>query len=669
MTLLNLPQSPPILHHFLTVFIPNQSFVCDTFLLYLSYNIYLVSTFFERKDVMQRHTYVVRLVIPVFLVMATLFVGIFGTLTVAHTHAAVGNTTTSAFASASKETGVPVALLQALCYMEGRLSNHGGTPSVDGGYSCMHLVQGSGYATTAQDNSPALARHHVISAQTSHVDTLAKAAKELGVSSQSLKTDMAMSIRGGAAILRDDALALSKTHSLPTSLAGWYGAVAQYSNATTRSTALLYADALYKILNTGFSATTDTHETVMLAPQAVIADVSTSANVKGTTSLPTGCSNDGNTDYPGAIDCILNPSVYDCNVVATNAPCNYEDANRPTDFPVKFVTIHDIEGTAQEALSTFQDPTSAVSIHYIVDTDGTVYQVVHDKDIAYHAGNFWYNQRAIGIEHTGFDATGFQWYNATQYLASAKLTAYLLKKFDIPLSRAFVLGHEDVPSPFLAVAPNHVDPGPYWLWDYYFSLIHKQGVPFAANSHDKHIFTLHPATDKRPFNKNGTETPANFNFFYLYNGPSTASGLIPTADSSDVTDVRDNVGPDVSYYYIAKVKDAAGTGDTMYEIWYGEEDSTHFATAKLAWLAVPPDTAVKGQGTAVQLVANSTGNAEVYGRPVTDEKYHIGDASSDSVFVSAYTVIEYQTTNQWYEIDFNHRQAWVPAAEVTVVNA
>jgi hypothetical protein len=310
-----------------------------------------------------------------------------------------------------------------------------------------------------------------------------------------------------------------------------------------------------------------------------------------------------------------------------------------------------------------------VSIHYIVDTDGTVYQVVHDKDIAYHAGNFWYNQRAVGIEHTGFDATGFQWYNATQYLASAKLTAYLLQKFNIPLSRSFVLGHEDVPAPFLAVAPNHVDPGPYWLWDYYFSLIHKQGIPYAANSKDQHIFALHPATDKRPYNKNGTETPANFNFFYLYNGPSTASGLIPTADSTDITDVRDNVGPAVGYYYIAKVKDPAGTGDTMYEIWYGEEDSTHFATAKLAWLAVPPNTATRGPGTAVALLANSTGNAEVYGRPVTDEKYHIGDAPVNSLFVSAYTVTEYQTTNQWYEIDFNHRQAWIPASEVVVVNS
>ena len=40
---------------------------------------------------------------------------------------------------------------------------------------------------------------------------------------------------------------------------------------------------------------------------------------------------------------------------------------------------------------------------------------------------------------------------------------------------------------------------------------------------------------------------------------------------------------------------------------------------------------------------------------------------SESVFVSAYTVIEDGTNNLWYEINYNHRQAWVPSSEVTVM--
>ena len=627
---------------------------------------------------MHRNARSVRFTIPLAVVLTALLMSLWGSLAPTYAHTAVGNSANPAFDQAAKETGVPVALMKALCYMEGRLSDHRGTPSLDGGYGCMHLTSGEYVAPTGYADNPTLARHHVVSAYVNHADTLDQAAKELGVSTQSLKTDLATSIRGGAIILRDDALTLSKTHTLPTMLGSWYGVVAMYSNATTRSTALMYADAVYALLKSGFSAPTDTGELVTLVPQVVTADTTTAMSIKGTTSLPTGCINDGKNDYTGAIDCILDPKTYNCNVVPNNAPCTYESANRPIDFPVSFVAIHDIEGTVQNAFNVFQNPKSSVSIHYIVGTDGTVYQLLHDKDIAYHAGNYWYNQRSIGIEHAGFAATGFLWYNATQYLASAKLTAYLLQKFNIPLDRSFVIGHENVPSPTLALSPNHVDPGAYWLWDYYFDLIHKQGIPYPARGKTAHTITLQPPTDKHPYNPNGTETPANFNFSYLYNGPSTASGLIPSAGGgSDVTDVTNNLGPIMSYYYLTKVVDPAGSGDTLYEIWYGEEDhhtdatSSNFADAQLAWLAVPPDTAVKGQGTLVALTNSSTnnGNAEIYGRPVTDEKYHVGDAISNSVFVSVFSVTEYQTTNQWYEINYNHRQAWVPATEVTIVQA
>ena len=81
------------------------------------------------------------------------------------------------------------------------------------------------------------------------------------------------------------------------------------------------------------------------------------------------------------------------------------------------------------------------------------------------------NEQSIGIEHTGFGATGYQWYNTAQYLASAKLVAYLLNKYHIPLDHDHIVSHGTVPAAFLKASPNHVDPGPYWLWDYYFNLI------------------------------------------------------------------------------------------------------------------------------------------------------------------------------------------------------
>ncbi|HEU5378126.1 MAG TPA: N-acetylmuramoyl-L-alanine amidase [Ktedonobacteraceae bacterium] len=556
----------------------------------------------------------------------------------------------AAFAQASQETGVPASVLKALCYMEGRLGMHGGNPSIDGGYGCMHLVKNE------------------------HADTLDQAARLLHVSAQQVKTNLATNIRGGAAVLRAYAQKLSG--DLPGSLAGWYGVVAAYSNATVRSTALMYADNLYKLLNTGFNAQTDSGEVVTLAGTPVKPEAA-SASVVGfsASALPAGCTMDNKVDYPGAVDCILDPSIFDCNVSSFSYPgCTYESAHRPGDFAVDFISVHDIEGTAQDSLNVFQNHNSGVSVHYVVDSDGTVYQLLHDQDIGYHVGNYWANQHSIGIEHAGFDATGFQWYNAAEYLGSAKLMAYLLKKYNLPLDRAHVVAHGTVPAPQLAI--NHVDPGPYWLWDYYFMLIHQQGIPYVDESTNEHVIKLAPATDQQPYNDNGTETPANFNFFYLYNGPSTTSGLIPhVGNGTDITDETSNVEPGMNYYYLSKVKDPAGSGSMMYEIWYGEYDQAHanptslFQTAHLVWLAVPRDAAVPGEGIAVTLMGPNGGSAAVYSNPITDNSFHTGDAPTGAVFVSGMTVVEDGTTNVWYQISFHHRFCWVPASEVTIVRS
>ncbi len=276
-----------------------------------------------------------------------------------------------AFSQASSTYGVPVELLKAICYIEGRLSNNGGIASEDNGFGCMHLVKnGNG-------------------------NTLDRAAQELDVSVNQLKQDLPTNILGGADILRDDALQISSTHALPTSLAGWYGAVAMYSDASIHSTALLYADNVYKLLKLGFSVQTDQKETITLSAQAVTPNTASASIFKAATALPGGCTNDGNVDYPGAIDCILNPiTTYDCN---------YNGSDRPNsctvDFPPVVVTqpckidqvvIHDTEGSLTSALSVFQcagfhSGCGQSSVHYIVDSDGTVYQVLREHDIAYHA--------------------------------------------------------------------------------------------------------------------------------------------------------------------------------------------------------------------------------------------------------------------------------------------
>jgi N-acetylmuramoyl-L-alanine amidase len=316
----------------------------------------------------------------------------------------------------------------------------------------------------------------------------------------------------------------------------------------------------------------------------------------------------------------------------------------------------------------FWDSGSQVSMQYTVDTDGTVYQTLREKDVAWQAGNYWYNQRAIGIEHAGFDATGYQWYNATQYLSSAKLVAYLLTKYGIPLDHDHVMSHGTTPSPTLGTSPNHVDPGPYWLWNYYLGLINQQGVPWPTGTGPAGVITLKPASDAQPLGPNGTETPDNFNFFYLYTGPSTAGPKVPRKGSAtDITDVTDNVEPAISYYVLQHQPDAAGTGLEMYQIWYGETLSSrdYTLTGTLAWLAVPPSAVVAGRGSVVTLGVAKGRTVTVYGRPTASKTYAIGTTPIGSQYVSAVTSIE--NGQLWYCINFNHRQAWVPASEVTSV--
>jgi N-acetyl-anhydromuramyl-L-alanine amidase AmpD len=617
----------------------------------------------------QRQPFSVRRGLRMLMLLALLLLLGAGILTIGfqHTHQSspAGHvqpqTISQAFEQAAREFHVPAPILKAICYMEGRLSNNGGSPSMDNGFGCMHLVQNK------------------------QSDTLDRAAKELKVSVSQLKTDLPTNIRGGAVLLRDYARQLSSTRSLPANLGDWYGAVAAYSNSTTRSTALLYADGVYQLLRQGFRAQADDGETITLFPQAVRANAATAAAVTGSRALPTGCKLDHRVDYPGAVDCILPSHTFDCNITPTTN-CNFTGSDRPAVCTIDYsathsvttrpcaidqIVIHDIEGAAHSALNIFQNPQTAASAQYVVDSDGTIYQIVREKDIAYHDGNFWSNEHSIGIEHAGFDGTGYRWYNAAEYLASAKLVAYLLKKYHLPLDRAHIVAHGTVPAPSATSRPNHVDPGPYWLWDYYFTLIHQQGVPYPEAATDSHIFLLHPTSDRRPYGRRGAETGANFSFFYLYNGPSTASGRIPRQNSgSDITDVTDNVEPGMSYYYLARVTDPAGNGDMMYKIWYGVEDQAHaakpglYAHARTVWLAVPRGAATPGQGIPVTLRASSGQKPLVYSQPITGGQYVIGDAPNGAIFVSGYTVTEDNTSNLWYEIDYNHRQGWVPASEV-----
>lgn len=75
----------------------------------------------------------------------------------------------------------------------------------------------------------------------------------------------------------------------------------------------------------------------------------------------------------------------------------------PTAYPLDYVVIHVTQESYSKTVSIFQNPQKMVSAHYLVrSADGHVAQCVRERDVAWHAGNWDYNTRSIGIEHEGW---------------------------------------------------------------------------------------------------------------------------------------------------------------------------------------------------------------------------------------------------------------------------
>ena len=105
-------------------------------------------------------------------------------------HGAGSGVIARAARAAQQRFGVPASLLEAICYFEGHLSDHGGAPSSAGGYGCMDLIRNS------------------------HLDTLDQAAKLLGAPVRSVRNSMSLNIAAAAAVLRADAIAHEGMHEV-----------------------------------------------------------------------------------------------------------------------------------------------------------------------------------------------------------------------------------------------------------------------------------------------------------------------------------------------------------------------------------------------------------------------------------------------------------------------
>ena len=314
-----------------------------------------------------------------------------------------------AMQAASQTRNVPLPLIEATAYVNSRWEWIP-TPQLNGGVGPMSITPSQmGQAT-------ALSGH----------------------TASQIQGDLTANLDAGAALL-------ARNHTAGSDLASW-------QSATAAVQGVYVAREIYDVLRTGATRTTSTGETITLAPQVIA-----SPNALNPAGLAPAA-NSG-TDYPSAAWVPADPS-------------NYSVANRAHDYPIDMIIIHDIEGSYGSAIQLFQQPGYAASAHYVVSYQGNITQMVREKDIAWHAGNWDYNTRAIGIEHEGFAWTPGL-YTTAEYNASAAIAASICSRWGVPMDRTHVIGHNEVPDPnnpgLFGGTDHHTDPGPYWNWTYYMS--------------------------------------------------------------------------------------------------------------------------------------------------------------------------------------------------------
>lgn len=121
----------------------------------------------------------------------------------------------------------------------------------------------------------------------------------------------------------------------------------------------------------------------------------------------------------------------------TQKPSPNQDSNR---VKIDRILIHWFgQGNLAGADATFNKP-NGTSAHYAIE-DENVHQYVAENKVAYHAGNYAFNQRSIGIEHS---ATPDRPASPTTYLTSGLLVSQIAKRHNIPLDREHIMKHGQV---------------------------------------------------------------------------------------------------------------------------------------------------------------------------------------------------------------------------------
>ncbi|MFI8966681.1 N-acetylmuramoyl-L-alanine amidase [Streptomyces sp. NPDC053493] len=613
----------------------------------------------------------------------------------------------SAFADAAREFDVPPGVLMAVSYRQTRWKSHDGEPSTTGAYNVMGLTKVDPADLERPDDEERLSHLNesgrpeiertfdrarvlrVLPKRTVDTDdprlhTLDRAAELTGSSAEALKNDPVQSIRAGAALLA--AYQREATGELPDDPGAWYPAVARYSQAPDRKGAELFARRVFESVRTGEREVTADGEQVVLPADPDVRPVRPSrvplaATFASTAAVPVP-------ECPAGLNCDFVPSR-----TGANGERNYTVADRPAaGVDVRQIVVHDTEGGYDGSLATLTDPAVKASAHYLVRaSDGLVTQMVENKNLAWHAGNWSLNMHAIGVEHEGYAISESSWYTEPQYESTAALVKFLAGKYGVPLDREHVIGHDEVPVQLDgSIGKTHWDPGPFWDWNHFMALMGaptgdgRAGGPLRAGQVVRVVPPFTSANQPKLTYRNGTAVaPRPANFGYLYAEPSTGAAPLTDPYFSSLWSEGSNWADKVragGAYVVAEAR----TDWTA--IWFG---------GKKAWFLNPGGQYTAPVTTApVQVRARPGTTVRIYGRAFpetaayaaagqtapTDDPDHLSKYSlpagqayakagpavrGDDWFGSAQVNVRGQTL--YLPIRYHHRLAWVKASDVEEV--
>jgi hypothetical protein len=365
--------------------------------------------------------------------------------------AAEGTTLGAAIESAAARFGVPRDVLLAVSYAEGQWVDRG-IPEAE-----LHLGE-----ERAAHAGPEIGPLHLRSGV--GFDSLQRALQLLQVDRATLMSSVGLQVAGAAAVLAELGEQTGARREDPET---WARAVAKYSGLAEQTSQASYVGQVWDVLRNGRSGVSFTGETL---------------SVSARMGRPAA-------ELLGVDQLALNSPDYGPGVWAPANAGNY--AVGRGGMTVDKIVVHTMQGSYGGSISWFQNPASGVSAHYCVrSSDGEVTQQVRESDTAWHAGNRFYNQTSVGIEHEGFVADPGRWYTMAMYVGSARLARAIVDRHRIPIDRSHIIGHYQIPvsgsGPPCATnavncggSGNHTDPGnggAGWNWDLYLTLIRNNGV-------------------------------------------------------------------------------------------------------------------------------------------------------------------------------------------------